>query len=64
LLWKNLQLERALFVSDKLSVKFLSNDNILGREIMENANKIIEYDDIDMCLDEQREDIVDYNALY
>lgn len=64
LLWKNLQLERALFVSDKLSVKFLSNDNILGREIMENANKVIEYDDMDMDLDEQREDIVDYNALY
>lgn len=64
LLWKNLQLERALFVSDKLSVKYLSNDNVLWKEIMENANKVIQYDDIDMCLDEQREDIVDFNALY
>ena len=64
LLWKNLQLERALFVSDNLSVKFLSNDNVLWKEIMENANKVIEFDDLDMDLDEQREDIVDYNALY
>jgi len=64
LLWKNLQLERALFVSDKLSVKYISNDNVLWKEIMKNANQVIEYDDIDMCLDEQREDIVDYNALY
>jgi len=31
---------------------------------MENANKVIQFDDIDMALDEQREDIVDYNALY
>jgi len=31
---------------------------------MENANKVIEFDDLDMDLDEQREDIVDYNALY
>ena len=64
LLWKNLQLERALFVSDKLSVKFLSNDNILWKSIMENANQVIEYDDLDMCLNEQREQIVDDNALY
>ncbi len=64
LLWKNLQLERALFVSDKLSVKYISNDNIIWKTIMENANKVIEFDDIEMALDEQREDIVDNNALY
>jgi len=31
---------------------------------MENANQVIEYDDLDMCLNEQREQIVDDNALY
>jgi hypothetical protein len=31
---------------------------------MNNAQKIAEYDDMDMELRDQREDIVDYNALY
>jgi len=31
---------------------------------MENAQKVAEFDDIDMELKDQREDIVDYNALY
>jgi hypothetical protein len=31
---------------------------------MEKAQKVAEYDDMDMDLRDQREDIVDYNALY
>ncbi len=64
LLWKNLQLERALFVSDKLNVKFLCNDSVIGNEVMQKAQKVAEFDDIDMELIHQREDIVDYNGLY
>ena len=64
LLWKNLQLERALFVSDKLNVKILCNDWIIWRNIMKNAWMVTEFDDMDMDLIEFREDIVDFNALY
>jgi hypothetical protein len=31
---------------------------------MEKAQKVAEFDDLDMELKDQREDIVDYNALY
>jgi len=31
---------------------------------MEKAQKVAEFDDMDMDLRDQREDIVDYNALY
>ena len=64
LLWKNLQLERSLFVSDKLNVKAICSDGILGNMISKNSNLVFEYDDNDMELVNMREDIVDYNGLY
>ena len=64
LLWKNLQLERSLFVSDKLNVKAICNDGITGNYIAKNSNIVFEYDDLDMELIHMREDIVDYNGLY
>ena len=64
LLWKNLQLERSLFVSDKLNVKAICNDWITGNYIAKNSNIVFEYDDVDMELIHMREDIVDYNGLY
>ncbi len=64
LLWKNLQLERALFVSDKLNIKYLCDDTVIWTEIMRNAQKMAQYDDLDMEMKDQREDIVDYNWLY
>ena len=64
LLWKNMQLELALFLTDEIWVEFLSNNWILSDEIMQNANLVAKYDDIDMSLREQRETIVNHNALY
>jgi len=64
LLWKNIQLENALFLTDDISVQFLTNTWALWNEIMRNANMMAKYDDIDMDLYEMREDIVNYNAVY
>ena len=64
LLWKNLQLERALFIQDKMNIKVISNDSITWNEIMENAEKVFKFDDRDMDLVNMREDIVDNNWLY
>ena len=64
LLWRNIQLELALFLTDEIGVKFLSSSGIIGEEKMENANVVARYDDIDMNLREQRERIVNDNALY
>lgn len=64
LLWKNLQLERALFIQDKMNIKVISNNTILGQEIMRNAEKVFTFDDRDMDLVNMREDIVDNNWLY
>jgi hypothetical protein len=64
LLWKNMQLERALFVSDSLNVKLLASDWVIGKQVQKTAEKVFRYDDEDMDLIHQREDIVDYNALY
>lgn len=64
LLWRNVQLELALFLNDEIGVRYLSSDGILGEQIMENANKVAKYDDIDMKMRAQRELIVSHNALY
>lgn len=64
LLWRNIQLEKALFLTDEVGVKFLATEGITGEEIMRNADVVAKYDDIDMELRSQREAIVDYNALY
>lgn len=64
LLWRNIQLEKALFLTDEISVKMLASEGITGQEIMDKANVVMKYDDVDMNLREQREAIVDYNALY
>lgn len=64
LLWRNIQLEKALFLTDEISVKLLASEGITGQEIMDKANVVLKYDDVDMNLREQRESIVDYNALY
>lgn len=64
LLWKNIKLERALFLTDNNSVTFITTDNILGQKISENAQKVCEYDDEDMNLIDVREEIIDDNWLY
>lgn len=64
LLWRNIQLEKALFLTDEVGVKFLATEGITGEEIMRNADVVAKYDDIDLELRTQREAIVDYNALY
>ena len=64
LLWKNIQLELALFLTDDIGVKYLSSGWVIDDEIMKNANLVAKYDDMDMNLREQRETIVNQNALY
>jgi len=64
LLWKNIQLENSLFLTDKLSVEFTNDEWVLWQETMEWANLMAKYDDEDMDLYDMREDIVNHNALY
>lgn len=64
LLWRNTQLELALFLTDEMGVKFLSSSGVIGEEMMNNANAVAKYDDIDMNLRAQRETIVNHNSLY
>lgn len=64
LLWRNIQLELALFLTDEIGVKFLSDNSIVGEELMGNANIVAKYDDVEMGLREMRETIVNHNALY
>lgn len=64
LLWRNIQLELALFLTDEIGVSFLSSEGITGEEIMKNANLVAKYDDVDMDLRYMRETIVNHNALY
>ena len=64
LLWKNIKLARALFLTDESDVTFVTTDNILGRQISENAQLVCEYDDEDMNLIDVREEIIDDNWLY
>lgn len=64
LLWKNVQLENALFLTDELSVDFVTEDGVLSNELVENAKMAMKFDDESLDLFEQREDIVNDNALY
>lgn len=64
LLWKNIQLENALFLTDNINIEFLSNKWILWDEIMKNANLVAKYDYEDMDLYWMSEDIVNHNWLY
>ena len=64
LLWKNIQLENALFLTDNLDIEFLSSKWVLWDEIMKNANLVAKYDYEDMELIDMNEDIVNYNWLY
>ena len=64
LLWKNIQLENALFLNDELNIEVLTNQWFLWEHIMKNANLVLKYDDTDMDLYEMREDIVNHNAVY
>lgn len=61
---KNLELENALFLTDEINVQFLTNGWVLWEEVMKNANMVAQFDDIDMDLQEMREDIVNHNWLY
>ena len=64
LLDRNIQLEQALFLTDEVGVKFIAEDGVLSNTIMDNANLVAQYDDIDMELRYNREAIINYNALY
>lgn len=64
LLWRNLQLENSLFLTDEFNVKLNSEDWVLSHEIVKNAEDVMKFDDEDMNLYEMREDIVNHNGLY
>jgi len=64
LLWKNIQLELALYLTDDINIQILTNWWVLWEEIMKNANLVLKYDDTDMDLYEMREDIINHNAVY
>ena len=64
LLWKNIQLENSLFLTDEVNVDFVTDEGILAMELAKNASSAMKHDNEDMDLYEMREDIVNYNALY
>jgi len=64
LLWKNIQLENSLFLTDELTVDFTAEDGVLSSEITKNAADVMRFDNEALDLYEHREDIVNNNALY
>jgi hypothetical protein len=64
LLWRNIQLEEALFLNDEISIRVLMEDGVIGEEMMEQANKVLKFDDIEMGGREMREMVINHNALY
>lgn len=64
LLWKNIQLENALFLNDEIDIKFIAPDGVLSRELVKNMELVAKYDNVEMDLYELREDIINQNALY
>lgn len=64
LLYRNIQLENSVFVTDDLSVKYSSEQGVLGKEMMDNANYVAKYDYMDMDLDEFKEEIVQSNGYF
>ena len=63
-MWRNIQLEQALFLNDEISIKLLMENGSLGEEMMNNVNKVLKYDDGQMGGRETRERISNDNALY
>lgn len=64
LLWRNIQLENSLFLSDEFGITLVSEDGVLARHITRNAENALKYDEEEMDLYEMREDIVNHNGLY
>lgn len=64
LLWKNVQLENSLFLNDEIDVKWVSEDGVLSREVVENLELASKYDNEEMDLYHMRERIVNENAIY
>ena len=64
LIKKNIELEKALFLTDDLDIEILTNWWVLWEQIMEKANMVLKYDYEDMDLKEMDEKIIDYNSIY
>lgn len=63
-LWKNMQLARALFVSDELDIMAVSDEGILAQELTDNANKVLKYDTMQDDFREVKDIIVCDNSLF
>ena len=64
LLYRNMQLESSVFIMDELSIEFSSEEGVLGKELMNNANRVAKYDNLDMDIDQFKKEIVQSNAYF
>lgn len=61
---ENVDFERATFLTDDIDVKFVCDEWVLGKEIMEDANKVAKYDYIDTDRKATKEQIIIDNGYY
>lgn len=61
---ENIDFERATFLTDDIDVKFVSDEWVLGKEIMDNANKVSKYDYIDTVRKDLKDQIIIDNGYY
>lgn len=59
---ENIEYEKALFMTDSMDVRFVSDEGFLGRKMTENTAKVAKYDYDDMEMDYTKEEIIDNNA--
>lgn len=61
---ENIDFERATFLTDDIDVKFVCDEWVLGKEIMDNANKVAKYDYIDTNRKDLKDQIIIDNGYY
>lgn len=61
--WKNLNLRKAIFLRDKIDVKLIQDNGALWMKLANNANKVMEFDSIDMDFRADREEIITWDAM-
>lgn len=64
LIYRNIQLENSLFLTDEINVDLVTDDWVLSKELVANAKKALKYDDETMDWYYMREDIINHNGIY
>lgn len=61
---ENIDFERATFLTDDIDVQFVCDEGVLGKEVMDNANKVAKYDYIDTDREATKDNIIIDNGYF